>query len=109
MRVRMHATMPTRPCKLSLALQDDTVFADFDVDEGGCLFLVGISFDGYGYCDLAWAINPVKMPLGDSRKLFDFAEAGQLSNSSVSEILTSYFVACGEQVWQDALREHNLV
>ncbi len=43
--------MPTRPCQYCLAMQNDSVFADFGVDEKGCLYLLRISYDGYGCCE----------------------------------------------------------
>ncbi|MEZ5379680.1 MAG: hypothetical protein R2733_24490 [Acidimicrobiales bacterium] len=39
----------TRPCAYSLAL-GDVAFADFSLDDEGRLFVVRISFDGYGCC-----------------------------------------------------------
>ena len=40
--------LPTRPCRYCLGLQDDSVFADFDIDNKGQAFLFRISFDGIG-------------------------------------------------------------
>jgi hypothetical protein len=45
--IRLYGPMPTRPCKLCLSLEGDSVFADFDVDpRDESLYLVRISFDG---------------------------------------------------------------
>ena len=38
----------TRPCTFTLALCEDSVFADFDVDPDGFISLLRVSFDGYG-------------------------------------------------------------
>lgn len=50
--IRIAEPIPTRPCHFMLGMQDDCVFADFDIDENGCLYLVRISYDGYGCCSL---------------------------------------------------------
>lgn len=109
MLVRTFLVMPTRPCRFCFALQDDSVFADFNVDEKGRLFLVRISFDGYGCCYPSWSNRAVKMPIDDSQKLVWLIEAGELTQPVVSSLLRSYFVACGESIWVDALQEHRLV
>src|SRR5262245_65111891 len=51
MSLRISSPLPARPCRFSLGLQDDSVFADFDVDADGYVFLRRISFDGHGCCD----------------------------------------------------------
>jgi hypothetical protein len=85
------------------------VFADFDADEKGQLYLVRISFDGYGCCYPGWKATPVKMPLADSEKLLRFTSADDLTHPEVASILSSYFAACGEAVWVDALQDHALI
>jgi len=109
MHVRVFPVMPTRPCKLCFALQDGSVFADFDTDESGQLYLVRISFDGYGCCYPEWSNTPVKMSFADSHNLVRLTEADDLDHPQVANILSSYFVECGEAVWVDALQEHSLI
>ena len=109
MHVRAFPVMPTRPCRFCFALQDDSVFADFDVDEKGQLYLVRISFDGHGCCYPAWSNMPVKMSPGDSQKLVRFTDDDDLAHPDVASIFNSYFVACGEALWADALRDHHLI
>lgn len=109
MQIRTHPVMPTRPCAHSFSLQGDSVFADFDVDERGQLYLARISLDGYGCCTPKWSSAPVRMPLGDSQELLRLAEADDLAHPHAENILRSYFAACGEGVWVDALQAHHLI
>ncbi|MFV0468707.1 MAG: hypothetical protein ACK5MK_07260 [Dysgonomonas sp.] len=51
MDIRRYELMPTRPCDYGLASQGDSVFADFGISEKGSLYLVRISYDGYGCCE----------------------------------------------------------
>ena len=52
----------------SLSLHGDSVFADFDVDEDRRVFLVRMSFDGYGCCDTA---GTETMGESDSQRLLE--------------------------------------
>ncbi len=45
--------MKTRACNYCFSLQGGNVFADFNIDNNQCLYLVRISFDGYGCCDVS--------------------------------------------------------
>jgi hypothetical protein len=38
----------TRPCRFTLALDESSVLADFDVNPDGLISLLRVSFDGYG-------------------------------------------------------------
>ena len=75
----------------------------------GQRYLVRISLDGYGCCHPVWINTPVKMSLGDTQRLIQLTEADNLAHQAVASILSSYFAACGEAVWVDALQEHGLI
>jgi hypothetical protein len=109
MHIRAFPVMSTRPCKLCLSLQDGSVFADFDADDQGHLYLVRISFDGYGCCYPDWGDVAVKLQIEDSRKLAAHTAEGVLDDPKLAGILRSYFAACGEAIWFDALRDHELI
>lgn len=109
MRVRTFPVTPTRPCRHCLALQDDSVFADFDADSDGQLYLVRISFDGFGCCEPGWQGRPVTMSPDDSRTLVRYLEAGDHLGPDAARILTAYFAGCGAAIWVDALEEHGLL
>lgn len=112
MQIRVANLMPTRHCDVCLALQDDCVFADFKLD-GSQLYLVRISFDGYGCCYPSWESTPVKMTEGESARIVEYVRASNTNRSEAySEVLHSlslYFLRCERAVWADALREYNLV
>ena len=97
-----------RPCTHSFAL-GDVAFADFRLDDDGCLHILRISFDGYGCCivDRA-AANP--MPLADSRELIAKSESDEpLGTAQIRALMRRYFEAHRRVIWEDALIEYGLV
>lgn len=101
--------MPTRPCRYCLALQDDSVFADFDIDENSCLFLVRISFDGYGCCNLDSKSEIGKIDKENSLRLIKHIEANSFENLETNQIIIEYFRENKSILWEDALKEHKLI
>lgn len=97
----------TRPCRFSLCLQQGSVFADFDVDPDGSVFLARISFDGYGCCHAADDI--ARMSLDDSLRLTAFVEGDEVNRSEMRQILRRYFQHVSGVIWRDALQEHGLL
>jgi len=106
MDIRKSEPMPTRPCKYCLALQDDSVFADFQMDEYGCLYLVRISYDGFGCCTPKISIG--KIDAINSLHLITAIESDNFT-TKVNEILRSYFHTNKDELWEDALLEHKLI
>ncbi|HXT11221.1 MAG TPA: hypothetical protein VN873_06635 [Candidatus Angelobacter sp.] len=100
-------TMPGRPCRFCLCLQGGSVFADFDIDAVGSVFLVRISFDGFGCCNVGEPIT--KMSAGDSRFLLDSIAHGELGGIQIEETLRKYFRENKGVIWSDALAEHDLL
>ena len=109
MQIRNFELMPTRPCRFCLALQDDSVFADFDVDHNGCLYLVRISFDGYGCCELESKTEIGKIDSKKSKSLIRLIEANEFETPQASRILSEYFSENRKLLWEDALEEHRLI
>lgn len=105
--VRNAGVMPTRPCDFGLALQDDSVFADFSADEAGHVYLVRISYDGYG-CNNGLA-GICKMSAEESRELLAAVEHDSLDAPRIHELLLAYFDNNKSFLWADALCEHGLV
>ncbi len=99
--------MPSRPCRFSLGLQDDSVFADFDVDDDGHVFLRRISFDGYGCCSAPEAIR--RMPVDHSRTLLESVDRQAVADPRVEAILRVYFRENADVLWSDALSTHELL
>jgi hypothetical protein len=50
MSILIQSLPPFRGGRFCLSLQEDSVFADFDVGDDGRVVLLRISFDGYGCC-----------------------------------------------------------
>jgi hypothetical protein len=90
-----------------LALQDDSVFADFDLDPSGCIVLVRISFDGYGCCHTRGQVG--LMNPEDSRNLVDSYERDDANRAEIRGILCRYFRENKDAMWSDALEEHELL
>ncbi len=88
-------------------MQDDSVFADFDVDQDGRLFLLRISFDGYGCCETATSISP--MTPDNSERMITLIHSDELSSGELAGILSEYFVDNCDVIWEDALETHNLI
>ena len=97
----------TRPCRFSLSLQRDSVFADFDTDPNGHVFLRRISFDGYGCCTTDGTCT--KMNKDDSNELLAAVLSCDVDHERIREILYRYFDENKQAIWQDALVEHELL
>jgi hypothetical protein len=97
----------TRPCNFCLCFEGGSVFADFDIGSDGLLYLVRISFDGYGCCVTEGKIAP--MSLRDSQTIINRVDADDLNSNVVREILYRYFRENQKVIWQDALLEHQLL
>ncbi len=99
---------PFRACRLCLTFDDGCVFADFDVDTAtGGLYLVRISFDGYGCCEAPPGIG--RMSRDDSQMLLTMAAKRAVDPDAVAPILRKYFAENEQKLWADALREYGLV
>ncbi|ADZ90668.1 hypothetical protein [Marinomonas mediterranea] len=107
MDIRKFEPIPTRPCKYCLALQEDSVFADFDVDPNGCLYLVRISFDGYGCCEPQTEIK--EMDVVSSEILKACIENNSFQSPEIISILRKYFRENRFALWEEALVEHELI
>ncbi|MBK8040534.1 MAG: hypothetical protein IPK22_25880 [Verrucomicrobiaceae bacterium] len=98
---------PTRPCSFCLALQDGSVFADFDKDDDDLISLLRISFDGFGCCNISEPIT--KMSSEDSRLILDAVAQNEVGGELVEDALRRYFRANSHVIWADALSEHELL
>ena len=104
--ITVYPVMPTRPCSFCLCLQEESVFADFDVDGEGVVSLRRISFDGFGCCYPAAA---AVMSLEDSRELREAVASEMVAEPRVGEVLRRFFGQTQEVLWKDALEEHGLL
>lgn len=97
----------TRACRFSLCLQGGCVFADFNLDQDGRVYLERISYDGYGCCSIDGEVE--RMPLDDSRSLMKLVNADDVDRDEAREILYRYFHLIKDEIWSDALEEHGLL
>jgi hypothetical protein len=103
--IDVYEMVDSRPCHFCLCLQEGSVFADFDIDDEGCVFLLRISFDGYGCCHGEFR----KMALDDSRSLIDAVERSTVQDPKIEVVLRSYFKENADVIWEDALASHELL
>ena len=107
MRIRTYPPMvPYRPCRYCLSLQDDSVFADFEVDDKGFLYLRRISFDGYGCCGIDATRS---MSEQDSRNVIHWIETDDVEHDAMREPLSKYLRDNQDVLWADALEDHGLI
>ena len=106
--VRRFDDMPSsRPSGYCFTLQEDSVFADFDVDESGNIFMLRISFDGYGCCHTEG--KTTTMSPDRSKRLIFLAEANDVASGEVAAILSEFFRQNSGVIWTDALEDHGLL
>ena len=108
-QIRSFPPMPTRPCRYCLSMQDDSVFADFNVDENGCLYILRISYDGYGCCTLDSKIKIGKIDKIKSESVINQIEANNFESLEMIQIIREYFQENKEFLWEDALKDHDLI
>lgn len=99
--------MSSRTCVYCFGLQGGSVFADFDVDEEGFLYLVRISFDGYGCFTPREKLHSLREI--EAITFVENIKKGGQSLDEAGEHLRNYFINCKNIIWDDALREHNLI
>jgi hypothetical protein len=107
MDIELWDVMPSRPCRICFSLQGGSVFADFDVDGEHRLYLVRISFDGYGCCHAPLDVGRLREE--DSARLLNMAGRRAIDPMAAEPILRGYFAENEARLWSDALREHGLV
>jgi hypothetical protein len=103
-----YPAVPDRPCQFQLSLQRDSVFADFDKDPDGCLYLVRISYDSYG-CVEVERHEVSRMSLVDSERMIEMYERGHFDVVDTNRILGGYLHANRAALYEEALRHHQLI
>lgn len=101
-------TMPkSRKADYYLCCLDNSVFIDFNLSGENKIFLVRISFDGYGCCDL----NGVKNHLSeeDSKKFIAEIEKKNLNQEIITELVLKAIQVNKEYIWTDALEKYDLI
>ncbi|QYJ83027.1 hypothetical protein [Shewanella aegiceratis] len=107
MDIRNSETISTHPCRYSLVLQDASIFVDFDVNPNGCLYLVRISFDGYGCCEPKAEVK--EMDTVSSEILKAQIENNSFQSPEIRDVLSNYFCENKSVLWEEALLEYELI
>lgn len=101
-------TMPkSRKADYYLCCLDNSVFIDFNRSSENKIFLVRISFDGYGCCNL----NGVKSHLSveDSQRFLVEMDKKILNQEIITELVLKAIQINKEFIWNDALEKYNLI
>lgn len=104
---KVHDMPPSRPSRYCLGLQNDSAFADFDLDDEGRIFLLRSSFDGYGCCETAKSARA--MDATDSKDFIGLIESDRVNTPEMRSILYRFFSENSDVIWKDALLEHKLL
>ena len=101
-------TMPeTRKADYYLGCLEGSVFIDFNRTPDNRIYLVRISFDGYGCCNLDKEVkylNPV-----DSEKFIREIEKVKLDQERISALVREAIKINKEHIWNDAIEEYELI
>lgn len=100
-------TTRTRPCSFCLCLQYGSVFADFNIESDGLVYVVRISFDGFGCCTTDGKVT--RLPPDESYTLVELVKTDDVNRDEIREILYRYFDRNKNVIWRDALTEHELL
>ncbi len=94
-----------RECDFQLCT-DDCIYADFVKQDSG-VKLLGISFDGYGYCGCP---NANMMDENDAKELLAWvnADCDVTDQMRCDRIMARYCTQNKELLWEDALKEYEL-
>lgn len=107
--IHIHTPRATRECAYCLSLQGGSVFADFGLPQDRRLYLLRISFDGYGCCTPEEEVSLLDHET--TNKLIKAFESNEFESqtSYISEVLKEYFTRNKQYLWEDALIEHELI
>lgn len=101
-------TMPkTRQADYCLSCLDDSVFMDFNLNKDNCIYLVRISFDGYGCCNLEQPSEPLNQDY--SIEFINQMKNENLNQKNIENLVRELIELNKEQIWEDALESYGLV
>ena len=91
------------------------VYIDFNLNEDHCIYLLRISFDGYGCCRLADNVIPMTKEetllfIENHKKLLtdDYIEDNQTQNI-INKIVKDTIKNNKKYIWKDALQKYKLI
>lgn len=96
----------TRKADYYLGCLDSSVFLDFNVSNENLVFLIRISFDGYGCCDFEENSKPLSIE--DSKIFIQFINHDELFQNIIHSLVKKAIEINKENIWTDALNEYEL-
>lgn len=101
-------TMPiSRKTDYCLECLDSSIFLDFNVSDENLVFLIRISFDGYGCCD--FEENSKSLTIEDSKIFIKFINQDELFQNIIRIFVKKAIAINKENIWIDALNEYELL
>jgi hypothetical protein len=97
----------TRKADYCLECLEGSVFLDFNVSDENLVFLVRISFDGYGCCNFEENSKPLSIE--DSKNFIQFINHDELSQNIFVFLVKRAIAINIENIWIDALNEYELL
>ncbi|WP_133607242.1 hypothetical protein [Flavobacterium cheniae] len=101
-------TMPdTREADYYLGCLDSAVFLDFNVSDENLVYLIRISFDGYGCCNFEDKSKPLSIE--DSKIFIQFINQDEFFQNIIGSLVKKAIRINKENIWIDALNEYELL
>ena len=101
-------TMPdTREADYYLGCLDSAVFLDFNVSDENLVYLIRISFDGYGCCNFEDKSKPLSIE--DSKIFIQFINQDEFFQYIIGSLVKKAIRINKENIWIEALNEYELL
>ena len=96
----------TRPADYYLEFNNFSVCIDFKEDMNGLIYLVRISFDGYGCCEVN---NPnTTLDTYESSRFVDQLKSNNLDQETIKNLVDKLISTNGSTIRKDALKAYDL-
>jgi len=103
----LKTSMPeTRKADYYLSYFDYSVFIDFNKDENNLIYLIRISFDGFGCCELEEKSKPLNQE--DSVDFINIMNYKYFDQNKLNRIIRKSIELNKNNIWEEALIEYKL-
>ncbi len=96
-----------RKADYSLGCLDSSVFIDFNRSDDNRIYLVRISFDGYGCDELGKVVNYLNFE--DSQRFIEEVQKKKFDQDALTTLVKEIIKINQEHLWSDALKEYGLI
>ena len=96
-----------RECDFRLSLLDGCIFVDLKVNNDKLIFINAISFDGYGFTGLY--PDPVPLDKKESEQFLYWLENKNTDVHEAEKFFLKLIALNKHLIWNDALKEYNLI